>query len=914
MEAFPAPSPETAASSVGAAPSVHDRTAPPPLLDALPTSSLIARAWCGLALWAVSEGRGGPAATRGAEATPAEDATAGDASSAGRGGNETRRKDNDDGNGSGEGEGDTNLVKTGRHEAGALSVVLGWLLLVDEPKGGGSSTAVADGGSASGGEAAVALASKRSGWTRWRAALLAALIRALSRLQRYSRAREEAQEERDEDTSSRLHETVFLLSPFSRPRSSHASGHEGRAGGATGSICPECVISEDVRDLILRECGGDASRGDGSVDGASDHAVQQRASPVWLVLLVGVLGGSCCRRTPAPSAPSATADCQDRGEREGSDRPECVPCGDGQGGGPHGDEAVPAPHGLDTMLPESVLSEVLGLSPRGSPSRVLACLTSGAIARLEVRKRGGSLDEATVRGQPSERWESCLNAVARVWRAEAARQLSCWEKFRRSSAGTDAADGESGSIRRALGLRERSVASAPGPKGAAEVQPEARLLAETANTLRFLLKTASALMWRLPLVALGSTASNTAVRPGTGRDGGVGGTPDPESGTIGWAGVGAAAQAREAGAVSASSDVESRDLSDRRGRVMLDAVSRVYGAEAAALWRDLFAIRQGHPLGFPSLLKKLAKDCAVLALSMRTDSTPGSSLARISQNAASSQVPSVVDHVGGCWGVVFSQTQPSQRDPRASNARALAEMEQPEMDGCSCGQELAAPPPSALLPLLTAATLALLRASLNQADETTRPHVWRGGLASLAWLLTSTTPEQPATHPAGAQGSAGPAVEHARGAVAADLGGCLDAVRCAVASAARGRPGRDFPMDEESLAPLSRLLSVGISRSCAAGRASHGKGHRSCATAEVERSSLSSSPSLRDKIRSLAACVLSAVRGFPSRVLTSPGVLRAVSPMLEAVLDMPRSRCAPVLESTRCNMILVVRSPMSWYV
>lgn len=892
MEAFPAPDPATVAASVDEAPSLHDRTAPPPLLDTLTMATLIARAWCGLALWAVSEGSSGPAATRGAEATPTEDATAGDASSAGKGGNETRRKDDGDGDGGGEGEGegDTNLAKTGGHEAGALSVVLGWLLLVDEQKGGVSPTVVADSGSAFGGEEAVALASRRSGLARWKMALLAALIRALSRLRHCFRAQQEDQEERDEDTTSRLHETVVLLSPFSRPRSSHAPGDEDGAGGATGSACPECVISEDVRNLILREGGGDAGRGDGSVDGVSDHAVQSRTSPIWLVLLVEVLGRSCCCRTPAPSTPSAT-DCQDRGEREGSDRPECVPSGNGQGGGPRGYEAVPALHRFDTKLPESVLSEVLGLSPRGSPSRVLACLASAAVARLEVGRRGGNLDETAVRGQPSGRWESCLNAIVRLWGAEVRRQVWRWRKFRRFSAGTDVAYRESSSTRRALGLPERSVASAPGPRGAAEAQLEAKILLETANTLRFLLKTAWALLSRLPLKAPGSTASATAVRPGAGRDGGVEGTPGSESGAIGWAGVGSAAQARETGAVFAGSVVDSRDISGRRGRVMLDAVSGVYGAHAAALWRSLFAVRQRHPSGFPTLLKKLAKDCAVLALSTRTEPTPGSSSARISQNAASSQVPSVVDRVGRGWGVVYSQTQPSQRDPRESYAGALAEMGQPKTDGCSCGQELAAPPPSALLPLLTVATVALLQTCMHHAEFTTRPHVWRGGLASLAWLLTSTTPKQLATYPAGEQGSVDRAVDDV-----CALGGCVNAVHSAVAAAARGRPGRDFPTDEESLAPLSRFLGVGISRSCAAGRASHGKGRRSCATAEVERSSLWSNPSLGDDIRALTVCVLSAVRGFPSRVLTSPGVLRAVSPMLEAVLDMPRSRCASALQ------------------
>ncbi|CAM9850171.1 unnamed protein product [Pylaiella littoralis] len=381
-----------------------------------------------------------------------------------------------------------------------------------------------------------------------------------------------------------------------------------------------------------------------------------------------------------------------------------------------------------------------------------------------------------------------------------------------------------------------------------------------------------------------------------------------------------------------------------------------FGAETAGLWSELFETRRAsltHAAGFSRLLRALAKDCGRCALSAGETEE-----AALVGSGTSPSNDGDRENSSGL-GLVFSQTQPptqqqltSKRDDqrerdvgrgndkdavasktiqRGKPAQAAARSVQRSSSSSSSeaslkwgqdqgGSGVLSPPPHFFsLPVLTAAALALLTATSQELDAKSRLRAWKVGLATLAWTLTSTTanifprpltpapPAPPAPPPlSGTPLSSAKAIGAEEGAMAiGETCRCLGAVRSSMAAAAIASRGEHWssrtilPLEEDTLAPVCRLLAVAVSRSYAAAAtataaaqdASSGSSSRassSAAAAQTEAAcvgAVAAFPSVRGEIRSLVVDVWSAVTGFRAELLA------ALSPMLEAVLDTPLSKC-----------------------
>lgn len=210
---------------------------------------------------------------------------------------------------------------------------------------------------------------------------------------------------------------------------------------------------------------------------------------------------------------------------------------------------------------------------------------------------------------------------------------------------------------------------------------------------------------------------------------------------------------------------------------------------------------------------------------------------------------------------------------------------------------LATPPPFFFLPMLTASALALLRAAPTEAKAEARGGAWRAGNATLAWALTSTSgaessdrppPPPPLATSAPVSPTTAAVTSEKEGGVAAGVCRCLGTVRSTLAAAAAAGSVAGgtltFPMDEDSLASVGQLLAVALGHSSAPLSEAGGVAALSC---------------VQDDVRSLVACVFSTLRELRSEA-TTPGLLFALTPMLEAVLDLPASRCVWKLKTFSC--------------
>lgn len=883
MEAFPAPSTEIARSSVGAPTPTEEYHSPP--IDGLPTWGLIVRAWCGFAFWAMSA-HCHPASTVAASSGDVS-AGAGEKVESTSSVCENKTVSSAPGTTSGSG-------------SGPLLLLLGWLLSDTTIRSACSSFLISeDGGISASGDKTKArvertlpdLLALKKGSAPWKTALLGALIRVLSKHVDHDRAFlvgfSEARREETERARAWLDAPLedFPSSPRAQAMVDHPS-------------CSDCTMGEDIRDVILEKWRwGTSERSDGATGGQEvqiNGQVGPRTHPVWLVLLIGVLKRQC-------NLSNDTVGRLGRKRRRGG-RPSSV----------HQIGHQVTPRDCDSkgtrtrcpvLLPEAVLTEVLTLLPPRAPARVLSFLLRGVATPPESGTCNPSLSASGI-GSKSEdkmprlatqKQNSVLMALGLVWRSEAARNLSAWERFRSTPAeADDAQDRAFGSLQRTIELRRISAASC-GPSKSTEAQPDDGLVVRTTHTLRFLLRTATVLSsatWD-PTVSDASSAEDVT----EGERGSRRASIDGEDGV----------SAPEKKKGPADNTTASRGmLVDPQGHGIFAAVDSAFGVEAAELWRQLLAARQEYSPGFSSVLNKLAKDCRMLALSVRAGSVLESGPSGEEKGMSLRALPDV-RRSSASWRLEFSQTQRSQRDsgedcrrPERTTAMSQRKRRRNAEQDDLAGKILAPPPPSASLPVLVAVTLALLQAAPEQA-ENVRMCAWEGGLAMLAWLLASTTSAQPPTvltptatdRPAGDRGgvysdnmpqTAGKAAGVER--VIAEVLECLAVVRQVITSSLKAPPGPKFSLNAKSLTPLSQLLSGGIGRSSLPGLVPVGN----FAAALLPRRLVASNPAVRKELRELVLSSLAAMRRLPQNVLASPRLLLAISPMLEAVLDMPRSR------------------------
>lgn len=775
----------------------------------------------------------------------------------------------------------------------------------------------------------------------WRTALFCALVRELSRTSAcaivHQGGVEDITRKREPGDTKWLVETpVCLLPPCRQPQQRDSSRLQATTAGSVDTQkspnfdavrdCPKCASMKAVRDVLVRgwdagmkgrDCG--SRDGNSSERGSTETPTVPLVLPLWLWLLARGLGGRCSYGCGTPSSAS-----------EGDRQHEAKGGGEGDDDGPRNKRRIyqESGHRADngraliqhnsTMLPE-----ILEFLPRGALARIFSVLSRGSSSRQLVNGVGGKhgnpmLGRASCQDfseQPrhtpaGETKDACLRALARTWSADVRRKLSAWGPFGHSPSGNDPND-PLVEVNLALGVaRERSPARKwPEGTSSAEEQPCARLLTETMDALRVPLKLAIMLS-RSPLLT-DDPARNLAEKIVEQTDVGIG-----VSQTIVQAEAGVA---------------EPRLSLEMTQGVRLwahpEVVSAVFGPAAASLWQQLFAARRGYSPGFGRELRRLAKDCATLAFSA---SAVDLSVSRQNKGVKGIAVDELVEcaeidrHMGG-WGLAFSQSQPTQTDEQNGNRRERNENlgeEGPEQSNASqqtvleppaeprgstqdslveLGLELGQAPPAASLPLLTTVTLALLRASLKETGLT-RMRAWGGGLASLAWILASPLclrngspmpASLPTTPKRSARGGKHAAVTPAPNELVAKLGDCLEAVRWAVASDVAGRRsgGGWFPLDKDALAPLCRFLAAGISRwgtvRLSLSRRESNARRRSGEPAVC----LFSSPDLREKGRTLSMSVLSGMKALPKEAAASPELLRALSPLLVAILDMPISKC-----------------------
>ena len=927
MRAFPAPSPEIAAARVGPAATSTDSERNDPAaspLDSLPTSSLIVRAWCGLALWALSEhrqavsssGGGGGGSGSGSAGTGGRGGCTGGGSEGGDGDGDAGCSSAPDGEKSGvavafQGNAPTPAHKeNGANEGSPLTAILRWLLSKQATPQGSDATVkkgvdnvVSVGKSVgSAAKAAVATAPSRANMAKWRPALLAALVRALARLRLPTRS--------GADPSEGLEETELFWEHLEAPIVGFSPPPHSESAGP---VCSDCARAEYVESIILRghneRASGGGGKGGNDVRGCSadtQDVVAARFSPLWLPLLAGALRERCDCHKPDAASPSSARRREDERPSFARQIHSPVSPADGRLEGAGSRHHTPLPRA-------ALVAEILTLAPKKGTARVLSSLST-AVADLSEKANSTSStcpdkaekkpDTDNVCNSLARQRSSALLAMGRVWRAEAARILSGWKSIGLDRlAGDGSVDEALDSPQRARGGLKRRVAS-HNPVGSTCAQPSDRLLEDTADSLQFLLKTASlvsrspALAWE-PISCIGGSAEGVGGAM-LGRDYGA------ERFAVGWVGGSV-----EPGAEGRLYDDEAAARTCSQGS-SFNAVDAAFGADAADLWRKLFDARQGHPPGFSSLLRKIAKYFAALALSRSDDAVVG--LSSLEDGVGlGSQVPSELDGNSKGWTLAFSQTQ-TQRNSGRDRRRGVTvdDGQKNAADNLKQGglqeQHLAPPPPFSCLPVLTAAARGLLRAAPQEPDNKFRGLAWGTGLVTLAWILTSSIPARPTPNPASA---ATPSSARKKGGghspetpprtaaslmadgVFTDIRECVVVVRRRVASGSgERRPPRPiFPLDEDSLSSLSCLLALGISRSGDGAQRGASVG-RSSRTSPAQASCVAANPVVSEEVRALALSVVSAVKGFSPDELVSPDILPALSPMLEAVLEIPRSRCA----------------------
>lgn len=747
MQTFPAPDPAISVSSMIA-------SATP--IDALPTWSLIARAWCGLLIWAVSECSPG-----GTETVSAE--------------------------GSGE-----ELCKGGIKP---VSRLLQWLLVtsssIDRPA------------------AAVDKGNSTCDLAEWKGALIVTFVGILSSLKGFREGVDEWMK------------LPVQISIESRPA-------EAKRSESICWDCEECAAARDVQAFLLKDLGDvDDSLMGVTVANRERGDKQPAASvvPFWVALALGVLGGRC-----------------DQHASDGHLQPgKCAECCRGHGG------TVSCGSGTSS---ESILTEVLALSPPECPARLLASLARGSIDRPPTKR-------AEVDANEKSRMRRFLTGLGRAWCAEAVRNISDWKSLT-----TPLVEGDSSVSDRVdqVNCFERGHDCFDAlPNSVDQQQPDAELLESTAHALRTLLKSAVRFLH----------------------------SPFPFSEAMeGVKGPRESKAFRDEPSVrlfrsrSRENKPSAECCLDERGKkYVYSPVEEAFGSRVGKLWRCLFALRRRHLPGLPSLMKRIARDCAVLLFSCGPDrhrsrqTAMGSSCERTIMG-----VTRELEGKAEAWGFEISQSQSqSRRGTREIGMNALEHVNSSGKDssGDSNGTEmLSRPPPFEFLPIVTAAAQALLEYAVaysTRETDTTRKRALGTALAMLAWALTSITSITEAGQPLSST---------------SDVLSCLRALRGIDASGQNiARRELAFPLDEVSLAPVSRLVAVGLRQSFATyGDVSSGFGLPS---AEM---CVAASPDVRQEIMEVAMCVLAGVKGFRKDFLSSLSALRTLTPMLEAVLEMPISR------------------------
>lgn len=852
MNETPPPSPEESVSSVGNMTSLQSSqtsqsqsldTLDSGAIDSLPTTGLVVRSWCGLAVWAMSDHLCNVTAS-GVSAPAPESAGPGDTAAGGAA--DDCHEDRKDG-----------------CKGSPLSLIMVWLL-PSAPQAHGEDPKDDPG-------CGLDLSRIRS-LAKWKRALLAALIRVLS-LFDHCTTENKGISNADPERKGSIARAWLEAGVVPPPRTS-----------STTQVCDECATAKDVADLIVAQWQGHEqekghSDGAGGKKGPSANALP----PVWLALLGGVLGGrfgSCCASRVLNTA-------SHDGPREGPEltahvsterrRPESVSSSD----------RVPETS-CCVVLPDATLSELLLLTPSGVPVRVLQGLSLGIIVPLETNKsqllasqHGARLDadKERTRTAHDKKRNAFLIALGRVWRADAARCLSFWKRFQvlRDVDDDTGADDFLKGLQGGLDIPNASPSSSRRHTLAAALVPSDGLLADTSACLRFLLKCAATLLRMSPPLERVNVERVGVVSPKRGTSKGL--EKD---------GSGVEEQ-------SAADAEDSRYSSATGYPIMVThaGLDAAFGTEAAELWRKLFAARRAHRAGLPVLLKKLAKDSATMAV-FASKRNVGAAPAgpgfeqKGDDGVALARHPSV-DGPSWGWGLMLSQAQESE----AGGDNGIYRQEGDVTDGLrqrptSVLEHLAPAPPPRCLPVVAAATLTLLRAAVEESNNTTQKSSWEAGLATLAWMLTSTLSAQSTPGP-GPKANAGNIGKQAAGSVGSAQGskasemGIVDKILECVVQVRRtleaGAKSTAFPLDEVSLTPLSRLLAVGISRSCS-------DEHSASAGGRI----VASIPVVGDEVRRSVLCALGAGKGPQRRLLALPGLVSALSPMLAAVLDMPRSR------------------------
>lgn len=981
MLCLPAPRSQAAASVVGARVSNSGgrngsaRSCKAKPLNAMTTAGLIIRAWCGLAVWALSDARlararaatiDNPdvAGARANDAPPASGATSCDAGGGGE-------KLGNDIHGCRHHSFPSLEVQLESDEMSTLHAIVGCLVsgwmpdgLVLEP-GVRAATARARSRATETNKHTVVETVAEAHWRKqrmheWRVALLSALVRTLS-LANPSGERElgtdkgRAFERRDkhggnEDWAqtplpvilpSVAHVLVREGGPLDLPvELVHLSETAAASPNSAGDnpCCPHCTGMEELSAVIAGDGSGGSNRrrsGNASKDGYGDERKTRGEKggylpltlQTWLWLLAGALRYPCeCETTPYVSA--RATDALVEGGRESNEdvaqlgRVSRAPR-DKYGRGKLHDKSFSEDERVE------ILCEILDISPGGKPARVLLGLSRGASAHLRKNASNNGHQRTAVeytvrdgRGTQQEQFRAarqnhntCLLSFARAWRAEAMRNLSSWGDLRRRS--PVRVDKNGASLNNVTVAGEGACEGSPpcewpagGSNGRLKLYPSAALLSETGDALVAPLTLALLLSRSQPPI------SDCGSFPASGEN------VAEHTDVLGEAAGFVSNQHKDMLTAAPPGCKGLPGASQHEGMLWgpVNILSMIFGHEAASLWRKLLVARQAHLPGFAKVLKRLSKACATLALSV-----PSGSLPATSRQPKSGEVGSPNELEGlveGGWGLVFSQTQPTQKhgkdgiradtdkkntdkkntdaEPQKTSGTPTSVRNEvwPDEDG-SFGPA----PPVASLPLLTAATLALLRASPIE-NGTFRMCSWGAGLATLAWLLASPLHTQPlALSPATVRvavddpftDSPTDSAVHRSSALVADtraaeLGACLEVVQQTVPSevgrgkrlgsgiGAEGAAGR-LPLDKDSLAPLSRLLALGITRGTSAAKLA--PPYTACMFSHV---------ALRKKVQALATGLLIGVKGLSKEALASSDILCALSPLFVAILDMPRSR------------------------
>lgn len=860
--------------------SMIDAMAPPPLslsssrpsggssaatrLEVLPTDGLIANAWCGLAFWAMERAT---TALATAAASPPVAATI------------EANADNKDGDDSGKrkGKGKAKEGSVTAAEGGRpLLVLLRWLLggATESSNGGGTNEESAAGGSSAAEEAAstptTSVVSTQI-LASWKASLLGALIRGLSRRLALSRIRTAPGSATDDSGAKRTlrgpeepPEQAWLVTPVDVPLLS--------SGGS--SACPECALAGN----IIRAAHVNLTK-EGEQDGEERQEKPPPSRfPLWFVLVEALLRGECGWN-----------------KYGGGDR-RCHP-------GP--------------LLPQVLSAEALALSPSGWSAGLLEPLYKGAFCETEGGDHGTRAVEpgegdvhgsSGARGVVSakrrqEEQSSALTVLSHAWRAEASRVLLAWKRGRlprpdSSSPGGTTGMGVGGSVQEAGLLHNGSTAGEPARQ---EFSDELRL--DTGNTLVLLLRTASSLLSRPSPPKCNRSRGEARGRAAVVEDVCVSGGKTPAHG----GGQGEACE-RE-GEVQEALHVSNQNLEQggggggatqgwSQGGRRLAAAKAILGAESAGLWGEVFEARRNsrtNAEGFTRLVKHLSKACGSCALSAEKPEQAVVGSGASGGNAAI---------LKGAWGLGFSQTQTqsqSQQDTGAGASTSEGRKSTPAA-ATATRDNLAPPPPLFSVPVLAAAALALVRAAPEETKLRERERAWKAGLATLAWALTSSSTDNVPPLP-------GPTPVAEAGAIAAEICRCLSAVRSTLATAAAGTAvvdssgvnwssGTTFPLDEASLASVSQLLAAALGRSYAVSVSAVPAAAQGASSGEA----VVTIPAVRSEVGSLVLCVFTAVKSVRPEVLEqSPGLLSALSPMLSAVLDLPASRCIEFGSSYYCS-------------